>query len=127
MIHANYLTAPNDQHVMLAGARLARTLGRTPPFQDLVLEELAPPPELEDEAGLLAFLRATASTVYHPCGTCRMGSGEGAVLDASLRLRGIGGLRVADASAFPLIPSSNIQPAVMMLAERAAAMIRGGR
>ena len=74
---------------------------------------------------LLDFIRATATTVYHPCGTCRMGSDDAAVLDPQLRVRGVDGLRVVDASAMPLVPSSNIQPAVMMLAERAAGLVRG--
>ena len=126
VIQANYLTALSDQHVMVAGARLARRIARTAPFSALILEELAPPPSIESDEEMLAFLRETATTVYHPCCTCRMGSDEGAVLDPSLRVRGIRDLRVADASAFPLVPTSNIQPAVMMLAERAAAMIRSG-
>ena len=125
MIRANYLTAASDQHVMVAGARLARRLGRTSPFKDMVLEELTPPPGADTDAFWLDYVRATGTTVYHPCGTCRMGADDAAVLDPSLRVRGVDGLRVVDASAFPLIPSSNIQPAVMMLAERAAAMVRG--
>ena len=98
IIHANYLSAPSDQHAMVMGARI-------------------------DEA-LLAFIRKTAATVYHPCGTCRMGSDEAAVLDCTLRVRGVEGLRVIDASAMPLVPSTNIQPAVMMLAERGAGFMR---
>ena len=126
VIRANYLTAPTDQRVMLEGARLARRLGRTAPFSGLVLEELTPDPAQDGDDALLAHVRDTGTTVYHPCGTCRMGSDEGAVVDPNLRLRGIEGLRVVDASVFPLIPSSNIQPAVMMVAERAAEMMRGG-
>ena len=124
VIHANYLTAPTDRRVMLEGARLARRLGRTPPFSDLVLEELSPAPDQDGDDAMLAFLRDTGTTVYHPCGTCRMGSDAAAVVDPTLRLRGLDALRVADASVFPLIPSSNIQPAVMMVAERAAEMMR---
>ncbi len=126
VIHANYLSAPSDQHLMVAGARIGRRIARTPPFVALVTEELAPPPGADSDEALLDFVRATATTVYHPCGTCRMGSDAAAVLDPHLRLRGVDGLRVADASAMPLVPSSNIQPAVMMLAERAAAFIRAG-
>ena len=121
VIHANYLSAATDRRVMLEGARLARRIGRTSPFRDLVLEELTP--EGDDDA-TLDYIRATGTTVYHPCGTCRMGADSAAVLDPELRVRGVDGLRVMDASAFPLIPSSNIQPAVMMLAERGAEMIR---
>ena len=125
VIRANYLSALTDQRVMIEGARLAGRLGATAPFSDLVLERMAPPPDVDSDDAILAFLRATASTVYHPCGTCRMGSDDDAVVDPSLRVRGVEGLRIADASVFPLVPTSNIQPAVMMVAERCAAMVRG--
>jgi choline dehydrogenase len=124
VIHANYLSAPADQHLMVAGARIGQRIARTGPFAALVEEELSPPPDADSDEALLEFIRATATTVYHPCGTCRMGTDDAAVLDPQLRLRGVDGLRVADASAMPLVPSSNIQPAVMMLAERAVEFIR---
>ncbi len=126
VIHANYLSAPADQHLMVQGARIGRKIARTEPFAALVEEELLPPADAESDDALLDYIRATATTVYHPCGTCRMGADEAAVLDTHLRVRGLDGLRVADASAMPLVPSSNIQPAVMMLAERAAEFIRAG-
>ncbi len=126
LIHANYLSAPADQHLMLAGARIGQRIARSPAFAALVEQELHPSPDMTSDEALLAFIRATATTVYHPCGTCRMGADDAAVLDPQLRLRGVDGLRVVDASAFPLVPSSNIQPAVMMLAERAAAFMRAG-
>jgi len=126
VIHARYLTAPGDQHVMLAAARLARRLGRTAPFRDLVTEEMVPPPDVDDDDALLAYIRETGTTVYHPCGTCRMGDDARAVVDPQLRVRGVTGLRVVDASVMPLVPSTNIQPAVMMIAERAAEFMRGG-
>jgi len=124
VIRANYLSAPGDQHVMVAAARIARKLGRTAPFRDLVLDELAPTPDVETDEALLDYMRGSGTTVYHPCGTCRMGSDANAVVDPELRVRGIDGLRIADASVMPLVPSSNIQPAVMMVAERAADFIR---
>ena len=127
VIAANYLSAPADQHLMIAGARIGQRIARTPPFAALVEEEMHPAPSVDTDEGLLDYIRATASTVYHPCGTCRMGSDDAAVLDPQLRLRGMAGLRVVDASAFPLVPSSNIQPAVMMLAERAAGFMVHGR
>ncbi len=126
VVHANYLSAPSDQRLMIAGARIGRQVARTAPFAALVAEELLPAPEDDSDAGLLAYVRANATTVYHPCGTCRMGSDDAAVLDPQLRVRGVDGLRVADASAMPLVPSTNIQPAVMMLAERAAGFMRAG-
>lgn len=124
MIRANYLSAPSDQHVMVAAARLARRIGDTAPFSDLVEEQLLPPPGDQSDEAMLSYIRETGTTVYHPCGTCRMGSDDAAVVDPRLRVRGIEGLRVVDASVMPLIPSSNIQPAVMMVAERGAAMVR---
>ncbi len=123
VIQANYLSAPNDQHLMIEAARLARRLARTAPLRDFITEELAPTPDLEDSDALLEFLRMTGTTVYHPCGTCRMGADDAAVVDPALRLRGLHGLRIADASVMPLVPSSNIQPAVMMVAERAVEFI----
>ncbi|MBV8914124.1 MAG: GMC family oxidoreductase N-terminal domain-containing protein [Acetobacteraceae bacterium] len=123
VIRPNYLSAPEDQHVSLQASKLARRLGRTSPFSDLVLEELYPAPDVTTDEAMLAYIRETATTVYHPCGTCRMGSDEGAVVDPQLQVRGIAGLRIADASVMPLVPTSNIQPAVMMVAERAGDFI----
>jgi choline dehydrogenase len=125
LIHANYLSHPNDQHLMLAASRLATRLAQTPPFADLVETQTLPDPADTGDDARLAYIRATGTTVYHPCGTCRMGADDGAVVDPLLRLRGLAGLRIADASVMPLVPSSNIQPAVMMIAERAADLIRG--
>jgi choline dehydrogenase len=124
VIQANYLDAPQDQHIMLQAARLGRRIGRARPFADLVKDELAPPGGRDDDEALLAHIRGSGTTVYHPCGTCRMGSDDTAVLDPELRLRGIDGLRIADASVMPLVPSTNIQPAVIMVAEKAADLLR---
>ena len=123
-IRANYLTALSDQRVMTEGAHLARRIAAAPALGALIEQQLLPPPGDDSDDAMLAYVRATGTTVYHPCGTCRMGSDAGAVVDTRLRVRGVDGLRVADASVFPLIPSSNIQPAVMMVAERGAEMIR---
>ena len=116
-IQPRYLTHPTDQRVMIEGAR-------TPPFADLIERQLAPDPAAAADDALLAYIRETGTTVYHPCGTCRMGADDHAVTDPQLRLHGLTGLRIADASVMPLVPSSNIQPAVMMIAERAADFIR---
>ncbi|MGG5811309.1 GMC family oxidoreductase [Falsiroseomonas sp. CW058] len=124
VIQPNYLDHPNDMRVMLGGAHLCRRIGATGPLRDLILEELRPGPEARDDAAYMASIRATASTVFHPCGTARMGGDERAVLDPGLRVRGVEGLRVADASVFPLIPSPNIQPAALMVGERCAEFIR---
>jgi choline dehydrogenase len=126
VVRANYLDHPNDVRLMLEGARMGRRIAAQRPFADLLEEELRPGPAAQDDEAILENIRATATSVFHPCGTARMGSDDLAVLDPELRLRGVEGLRVADASAFPLIPSPNIQPSVLMLAERAAEFIRRG-
>ena len=123
-IRANYLDHPNDVRVMLGAARLGRKVAAQAPLAALIEEELRPGPDATSDEAILASIRATAGTVFHPCGTAKMGTDPMAVLDPELRVRGIAGLRVADASAFPLIPSPNIQPAVMLVAERAAAFLR---
>ena len=125
-IQANYLTHPNDVRVMLEAAKLARKLTATPPFADYIEEELSPGAATQTEEQFLDYLRSAGTTVYHPCGTARMGTDSRAVVDPELRVNGVEGLRVVDASVFPLVPSSNIHPAVLMTAERAAEMIRRG-
>jgi len=123
VIRPNYLDHPNDLRIMLGAAAICRRIVSQPPFRDLIEEELRPGPAA-DEAAIEASIRATAGTVFHPCGTARMGSDSRAVLDPELRVRGVEGLRVADASAFPLIPSPNIQPAALMVGERCAEFLR---
>jgi choline dehydrogenase len=122
-IEARYLTAPGDVRVMLEAAKLARRITATQPFAGLIEQELSPGPATQTDEDFLAYLRISGTTVYHPCGTNRMGSDDRSVVDPELRVRGVAGLRVVDASVFPLVPSSNIHPAVLMTAERAAEMI----
>ena len=124
VIRANYLDHPTDRRVMVESAKLAQRIGRTPPFVDLVEQELSPAADGANDEALLRHIRQIGTTVFHPCGTCRMGSDARAVVTPDLRVRGLDGLRVADASVMPLVPSSNIQPAVMMIAERAADFLR---
>ncbi|MDW8444707.1 MAG: GMC family oxidoreductase N-terminal domain-containing protein [Acetobacteraceae bacterium] len=123
-IRPNYLSAPNDLHLTVEGVKLVRRLAAAWPFGELIEAELAPGPEVTSEEAIAAWVRQAASTIYHPCGSVRMGEDPLAPLDPRLRVKGVGGLWVADASAFPLIPSANIHAAVIMLAERAARMIR---
>jgi len=124
VIRANYLSHATDRRVMLEGAKLCRRIAAARPFADLVEEEIQPGPRVQSEAEMFEFIRAAGTTVYHPCGTARMGTDDAAVTDPALRVRGVEGLRVVDASVMPLVPSSNIHPAVLMVAERAAEMIR---
>jgi choline dehydrogenase len=123
-ITPNYFSAPNDLYLTVEGVKRARTIAATPPIAPLIEAEIQPGAAVTTDAALSEWVRSVASTVYHPCGTVRMGDDDAAPLDPRLRVKGVAGLRVVDASVFPLVPSSNIQPAVLMVAERASAMIR---
>jgi choline dehydrogenase len=123
-----YLSAPEDVDTLIRGVKLARRILRAPSLARVVSEELAPASEAEvPDSVIEAHVRSHAKTVYHPAGTCRMGAEDdaAAVLDPELRVRGIAGLRVADASAFPLLVSGNTNAPVVMLAERCAAAMLG--
>lgn len=124
VIRANYLDHPNDWRVMLGAAHLCRSIAAIGPLRDLIEEELRPGPAATSDEAYIESIRSTAGTVFHPCGTARMGSDDRAVVDPELRVRGIEGLRVADASVFPLIPSPNIQPAALMVGERCAEFLQ---
>ena len=122
-IRANYLTDPDDMRVMLAGYRIAQQIAATEPFRSLIVEQVRPGPELSSDEDIAAYIRKAGSTVYHPCGTCRMGEDDRAVVDSNLRVRGLEGLRVVDASVMPAMPSPNIHPATIMVAEKGSDMI----
>ncbi|MDO9710250.1 GMC family oxidoreductase [Paracraurococcus lichenis] len=126
VIRANYLEAAHDRHLMVEGVKYGRKLASQGPLAALIEEELTPGPEVRTDEEILAMIRRDGGTVYHPCGTARMGEDALAPVDSRLRLKGVEGLRVADASVMPLVPSSNIQPAALMIGERAAAFIRAG-
>jgi choline dehydrogenase len=122
-IHANYLTHPEDKRIMLAGFRIARQIRATEPMRSLISEEIKPGPDCVTDEQFLDYVRNNGSTVYHPCGTNRMGVDEKAVVDPELRVRGLDGLRVVDASVMPMVPSSNIHPATIMVAEKGSDLI----
>ncbi len=124
VIHANYLTAEADRQAMVAGVNWIRRIFGTAPLKDRVLAEELPGPEVRTDADILAFVRRMSQSMYHPVGTARMGNDAGAVVDERLRVRGIAGLRVVDASIMPLIPSGNTNAPTIMVAEKGAAMIR---
>lgn len=125
-IVANYLEDPYDRRILIEGLRLARELLDTAPLKRFVAAEYLPGKDCISEEQLLQFARTRGGSIYHPCGTCQMGDDPGSVVDSALRVRGIGGLRVADASIMPLIPSGNINAACMMIGEKAADLIRTG-
>ena len=125
-IRPNYLTAETDRQALVEGLKLLRGIMRQPAMRPFVAEELDPGPDCATDEEWLAFVRARASTIYHPACSARMGpdGDRGAVLDARLRVRGgIFGLRVADAASMPRMVSGNTNAAVVMLAEKAAEMI----
>ena len=123
-IQPNYLSADYDRRIMLAGARLARRLVAAPSFAPYVKEEYRPGADVESDEQILEAIRNAGSSGYHPVGTCRMGSDAGAVVDPALRVRGIEGLRVVDASVMPLLVSGNTNAATFMIAEKAADLMR---
>ncbi|MEB3370919.1 GMC family oxidoreductase [Saccharopolyspora mangrovi] len=116
----------HDERMLLAGVRAAREIAKFEPFASWLTREVFPGPTVQSDAELSEIARATHQTVYHPCGTCRMGAEDDpmAVLDAKLRVRGVDGLRVVDASVFPSITSVNPVGTVMVIAERAADLIQ---
>lgn len=123
LIYANYLHEPLDLQVMLEAVRLSQRILRSAPFDDLRGEEVFPGINDGSDAELTRFIRHKAETVYHPVGTCRMGGDSNAVVDEALRVRGIAGLRVVDASVMPKIVSGNTNAPTIMIAEKAAALI----
>ena len=124
-IRPNYLSAAKDRLVLRRAVGILREVFAQPAFDPYRGRELSPGPEIRSDAELDAWIRRTADTVYHPVGTCRMGDGQDCVVDQELRVHGVEGLRVVDASIMPTITSTNTHAAVIMIAERAADFIRG--
>ncbi len=125
-IAPNYLTADGDIKRLLHGLAFSRELVRGPSFDRYRGEEVLPGPTASGAEGLLDHLRRRAETLYHPVGTCRMGNDAEAVVDSALRVRGVDGLRVIDASIMPRIISGHTNAPTIMIAEKAAALLRGG-
>jgi choline dehydrogenase len=124
-IFFNMFGEREDLDTMIRAIRYSRELFTHKPLADLVERELSPGPGLQTDEELGRFLRRTVSHRHHPVGTCSMGVGPLAVVDAELRVRGIEGLRVVDASVMPDEPSGNTNVPTIMIAEKAADMIRG--
>jgi choline dehydrogenase len=123
-IRPNYLAAANDIRVILAGVALARRIFAQPAFARHSVAEITPGPSLAGEAELIEHIRANGTTIYHPVGTCKMGEDPLAVVDSRLRVHGMRGLRVIDASVMPLVTTGNTNAPTIMIAEKGAAMIR---
>lgn len=121
----NLFGAQSDIDTAIRGIRMARDIYARAPLRDLIKREVLPGPAATSEAALTEHVRRTAATTQHPCGTCRMGTDDASVVDGALRVRGVEGLRVADASVMPTIPGGHINAPTIMIAEKAADMIRG--
>jgi len=123
VIDPAYLTEPDDTRLLLDGMELIRATMASPIIADQISLELSPGTAYPDRAALARELPNRATSVYHAVGTCRMGADDRAVVDPALRVRGIDGLRVADASIMPSIPGGNTNAPAMMIGEHAARLI----
>ena len=119
-VHPNYLTAETDQRALVAGLKLCRQILDHPQMERFIASEFLPGPEIRSDEELLDYARRRGGTVYHPTSTCKMGVDAMAVVDPELRVRGIEGLRVADASVMPTVVSGNTNAATIMIGEKAA-------
>jgi len=125
-IQPNYLASDMDLQVFAEGIRLCRRLAQTKAFHRFRGKELYPGPSAQSDEAISEYLRQGLETLYHPVGTCKMGRDAMAVVDERLRVRGVEGLRVVDASIMPTITSGNTNVPTIMIAEKAADLIRGG-
>src|SRR5262249_24878561 len=123
LIHANYFADPRDTQAVVEGLRIARAIAETNAFAKYRKRELWPRPEIKNgESSLRSFIEKFSQTLYHPVGTCNMGPARDklAVVDSELRVYGVEGLRVVDASIMPIVPGGNTNAPTIMVAERAA-------
>jgi choline dehydrogenase len=125
LIDPGFLRDGRDVDRLEAGLRLIRQAAAGPAFSGLRKAEVWPGAQVRTSAGLRGYIRRTVGSYYHPAGTCRMGTGAGAVVDPQLRVAGVAGLRVADASVLPAIPNAHPNATVLAIAERAADLISG--
>jgi choline dehydrogenase len=126
-IFANYLATPEDRRVMREAVKVGRDVAAQSALDPYRDAELAPGADVRSDDAIDAWVRANAETIYHPVGTCRMGRADDAraVVDDTLRVRGLAGLRVVDASVMPTLVGSNTNAPTIMIAEKAADMIAG--
>jgi choline dehydrogenase len=126
-IRYNYLATENDRRVMIEGIRWIRRIAAAKPLADYIVREEFPGTQAQTDDELLAFCRESGDTVFHPTSTCRMGTDERSVVDSQLRVKGLQGLRVVDASVMPAVVSGNTNAAVIAIAEKAADLIANPR
>jgi choline dehydrogenase len=122
-IRFNFLSAQHDRDGLLAAIRKGRELMATSPLKEITGEEIAPGAKLQSDDELLDWVRHNAETTYHPVGTCKMGNDPMAVVDPELKVHGITGLRIADASIMPTLTSGNTNAPCIMIGEKCSAMV----
>lgn len=125
-IRFNFLGDRIDQQVMAAGFHMMRRIVGAPAMDHIRGEEFSPGAHVNTDEAILSYIRANSQTAYHPIGTCRMGQGPKTVVDETLKVHGLSGLRVADASIFPTMPSGNTNAPSIMVGEKAADILRSG-
>ncbi len=125
LIQPNYLDSEVDMETLVEGFKILRPLAQTKAFAPFVGEEVEPGPQVQSDEEIREFIRNKVETLYHPVGSCKMGVDSMAVVDSQLRVHGIQGLRVADASIMPLITNGNTNAPSIMIGEKAADMIEG--
>jgi choline dehydrogenase len=125
LIDPAFFSDANDVEVVVEGIKIARKILASAAFDAYRGAEVFPGPAVQDDDALRAYIRGSGQSIYHPVGTCKMGSDAMAVVDAALKVRGIDGLRVADASIMPTITNGNTQAVCMMIGEKCADLIRG--
>ena len=123
-IRANYLSETTDIKTALYGVKMLRRIAEQPKFQGLIAEEIRPGSRVDTDEALIAYIRSTAQTSWHQVGTCKMGTDSMAVVDPVLKVRGLEGLRIADASVLPHLVSANTNAPSLMIGERCAELIK---
>jgi choline dehydrogenase len=124
VVAPRYLTDPRDLDAIVRGLQIALNIPQATALKPWLAREIAPGPDVRDDAALRAYATASVLSCNHPVGTCRIGTDDLAVVDPELRVHGVSGLRVADASVMPSIVSANTNATVYAIAERAAELIR---
>jgi choline dehydrogenase len=124
-IHPNYLATERDRRTMVDGLRLGQRIAAQPPLRELIESDYLPDPSVRTDDEVLEYIRNYGNTIFHPSGTCKMGQDPMAVVDDELKVHGIAGLRVADASIMPTVVSGNTNAACIMIGEKCADLVRG--